>query len=73
MTYEEFKVKLRECGLNVNRFAKVVRKNPDTVSQWRKTQRGVPGWVPSWIALWSAATPETKKLISGEPASRAKS
>ena len=51
MTFDEFKIKLRQCGLNQTSFAKLVGRMPQSVGYW-KTNDEVPKWVESYLGLY---------------------
>lgn len=48
MEYKEFEELLKKAELKKTKFAELVSMNPNSVSNWNKSDK-VPEWVKSWI------------------------
>jgi hypothetical protein len=53
MTHSEFTAALKREGLTVGRFAEMIGRPPQSVSNWKSSK--VPDWVGSWLALHEKA------------------
>ena len=49
MNYQDFKSKLKECGLTIKKFAEICGLSADSISvSWREKGK-TPQWVDTWL------------------------